>query len=271
MEKKIREQQPKVHNREEIFTKYPLPKAVAALAIPTMLGMFVSILYNLADTFFIGQLNDPNQVAAITIATPTFFLVMAFGNIFGVGASSYISRLLGMQKYYLAKQVSAFSFYCSIAIGLTITVLSPLFLPFILNFSGASDQTYQYAYDYLSITLIGTVFNILSFSLGQTFRAEGAIKEAMFGMMLGTILNILLDPIFIFVFEMGVKGAACATVISHLLVVCYYIYYLLKKSERLSISFSVLRKSATGEKFKLSIMKPIFVIGIPSSDRKSVV
>ena len=255
----------KARQREHIFTDYPMPKAVAALAIPTMLGMFVSILYNLADTFFIGQLGDPNQVGAITIATPMFFMTMAFGSIFGVGASSYISRLLGMKKYLLAKQASAFSFYSSIVIGIIVTILSIAFLPPILGLSGATEQTYQYAYDYLFITLLGSTFSILSFAFGQIFRAEGAIKEAMFGMMLGTILNIVLDPIFIFSLDMGVKGAACATVISNFLVTCYYVYYLLKKSERLSISLSIFKEREDGEKFRLSMMNPIYAIGVPAS------
>jgi len=251
--------------REEIFTSYPLPKAIASLAIPTMLGMLVVISYNLADTFFIGQLNDPNQVAAITITFPSAFVVMAFGNIFGVGASSYISRLLGMQNYHLAKQVSAFAFYGCILVGVLVTILSLIFMPTILYFSGASENTYQYAYDYLSITMAGTVFQIIGFTFGQVLRSEGAIKEAMIGMMVATGLNIIFDPIFIFLLGMGVKGAAMATVLSNIIVSCYYIHYLLKKSERLSILPSVFKKAADGEKFHLTSMNPIYVVGLPAS------
>jgi len=244
--------------KNEIFENQSIPKAVGSLALPTMMGMLVMIVYNLAGTFFVGQLHDANQVAAITISMPVFLLLMAFGSLFGVGGGSYISILLGKKEGEEAKQASSVAFYGSLVIGVICTLTGLLFMPQILHLSGASDNTYEYAKGYLMIIAVGSPAIVASFSLGQIIRAEGAAKQAMAGMMIGTVINIALDPIFILWLGMGVAGAAVATVIANIISVFYYIYYFVKNDSQLSISF---------KKFVLNkaILKAVFSIGTPAS------
>ncbi|MGE4213953.1 MAG: MATE family efflux transporter [Anaerotignaceae bacterium] len=242
----------------EIFEKLPIPKAIIKLALPTMLGMLVTIIYNLADTFFVGQLKDANQVAAVTIAMPVFMCLMSFGSIFGIGGGSYISRLLGQKRIQQCRQTSSVAFYSAIIVGIFCMVIGLLAINPILSAIGASQMTFDFAKSYLVVIIGGAPFVILSFSLGQTIRAEGAAKNAMMGMMLGTVINIILDPILILYLKMGVAGAAYATIIANIISVLYYIVYMLKKSKNLS----VLPKD-----FHLSgeIFKNILSIGLPAS------
>lgn len=242
----------------EVFEKAPVPKAIATLAIPTMLSMLVTIFYNMADTFFVGQTGDPNQVAAVSITTPIFLLLMAVGNMFGIGGSSYISRLLGAGETKKVKKVSSFCCYGSIAAGLIMMVLFLVGMPSILNFVGTSQNTYAFAKDYLTIIGYGSVFVVFSTAFGNVVRGEGAAKEAMIGMMLGTVINIILDPIMILVLDMGVSGAALATIIGNFGACLYYIYYFLKKKTVLSISP---KDFQMGE----HILPSVLSVGIPAS------
>jgi len=244
--------------KNDIFENQSIPKAVGSLALPTIMGMLVMIVYNLAGTFFVGQLHDANQVAAITITMPVFLLLMAFGSLFGVGGGSYISILLGKKEGEEAKQAASVAFYGILAIGVICMLAGLLFMPQILHLSGASDNTYEYAKGYLMIIAVGSPAIVASFALGQIIRAEGAAKQAMAGMMIGTVINIALDPIFILWLGMGVTGAAVATVIANIISVFYYIYYFVKNDSQLSISF---------KKFVLNkaILKAIFSIGTPAS------
>lgn len=244
--------------REQIFRNDPIPKAVAKLALPTMIGMLVTVMYNLADTFFVAQTGNPNQVAAVTITMPIFLLLMAFGNIFGIGGGSYISRLLGQKNEDKAKHVSAFAFYICAGLGIILGALALIFMKSILQISGSSVNTYGFAKDYLVVIAFGSPFIMLSFALGQIVRAEGAAKESLVGMMLGTVVNIILDPILIITAGQGVKGAAIATVIANILSVVYYIYHLKKDSTLLSISMKYLSVDK-------EMIKNIATIGIPAS------
>ncbi|HCT64130.1 MAG TPA: MATE family efflux transporter [Lachnospiraceae bacterium] len=242
----------------ELFETLPVPKAIIKLAAPTMLGMLVTIIYNLADTFFVGQLKDANQVAAVTIAMPIFMCLMSLGSIFGIGGGSYISRLLGQKRLKQCKQTSSVAFYCAIVVGIFCCIAGLLAINPILNVIGASQMTFSFAKSYLVIIIGGAPFVILSFSLGQTIRAEGAAKNAMFGMMLGTIINIALDPLLILYFKMGVAGAAYATIIANIASVFYYIQYMLKKSPNLSVLPKDFHPSS-------ELFKNIFSIGLPAS------
>ena len=161
-------------NRTDIFEKYPIPKAVWSLALPTILGMLVTVIYNLADTFFVGQLNDVNQIAAVSITMPIFMLLMAIGTIFGIGSGTYISRMLGAKENLKVKNASSFSFYAAIFLGILCIIFGIIFMPQILSVSGASPATYEYAKDYLKYIIISSPIIILGFSLGQIARAEGA-------------------------------------------------------------------------------------------------
>lgn len=243
---------------QDVFEKYSIKRAVATLALPTMLSMLVTIFYNMADTLFVGWTKDANQVAAVSLTTPVFLLLMAVGNIFGIGGSTLISRLLGEGKTEKVKKVSSFCFYGGIVAGLLMTVLFLAGMPLILSVIGCSENTEVFAEDYLRYIGFGAVFVVLSNAFGNVVRGEGAAKASMFGMMLGTIVNIILDPVMILGMHMGVAGAAIATIIGNICSTVYYVIYLTGKKTILSIS---IRNFSMGEK----IFQDVFSIGLPAS------
>lgn len=243
---------------KELFEEYPIPKAIGKLAMPTILGMLINIIYNMADTFFVAKTQDQNQVAAVTLCLPIFLLLMSFGNIFAIGGGSYVSRLLGEKDYKKIKNVTSFSFYTCIVAGILSILITIIFIELILKFIGTSPNTYNFAKSYLIILAFGAPFICLQTAFGGIIRAEGASKQAMIGMMIGTILNIVLDPIMILNMNMGVKGAALATIIGNIASCIYYIYYLLSKNTCLSINIKYFL-------FEASIIKNILIIGIPVS------
>ncbi|GMO70310.1 MAG: MATE family efflux transporter [Treponemataceae bacterium] len=246
------------------FEEASASRAIAHFAIPMMIGMLVFIVYNLVDTLFIGMLDDPNLIAAVTLAMPLFTLTMGLGGIFGVGAGTYISRLLGEKNYAMAKNVSAFVCYGIIAIGIVATALGFIFLKPILVILGTSSGTFAPTRDYAMIFIAGFIPVMLNFALGQIVRAEGAAKVSMMGNIIGTVSNIILDPIFIFLFGWGLKGAAFATVIGYLLATLFYIFYLTKKSKFLSVKLRDFKNVK-------EIAKPIFSIGLPAFLQDAVV
>ena len=248
----------KMQDRIELFENAPIPKMVISFSLPMMLGMLVNVAYNLADTFFIGQTGDPNQVTAVTICMPLFMLCMAIGNIFGIGSASYISRLLGKREYPKAKNVSAFAFYGSLIVGTLYAVAMFIFMDKILWLVGASDNTFKFAKEYLIIIAIGTPFHVSGFVMSQLVRSEGAAKQAMIGMAIGTVINCALDPLFISGFAMGVKGAAVATSASQIVTFIYFIIHFTKKSDVLSLYPRDLKPN--GE-----TAKQVFSIGLPAS------
>ncbi|MGD1822048.1 MAG: MATE family efflux transporter [Pleomorphochaeta sp.] len=242
----------------ELFEKTKISKAVWTLALPTMLAMIVTIIYNLADTFFIGQTADSNQVAAITLAMPVFMVMMSFGTLFGTGSSSTISRNLGEKKNSRVKQVSSFGFYGAIITGIIVGAILLIFVGPLTNALGASEDTYYFVVDYISYLALGAPFIIVSNAFGNIVRSDGNAKAALMGMLIGTLTNIILDPIMILGLNMGVSGAAIATVIGNIAATIYYIIYLNSKRTILSIKFSDF-------KVKEKIAKDVFSIGIPSS------
>ena len=242
----------------ELFENYPVSKALITLALPTILGMLVNVFYNMVDTFFVGQTGDSNQVAAVSLCMPIYLLLMAFGNIFGIGGGSYISRKLGIKDYDSVKKISSFSFYASIIVGFVSMAIYIIFMKDILKISGASPNTYQFSKDYLVIVAFGAPFVVNQMAMGQIVRAEGSSKEAMIGMMIGTVVNIVLDPIMILYMNMGVAGAALATIIGNACSTFYYIYHIVRKKSFLSIHF----KDFSMNK---DILANVFSIGIPVS------
>ena len=242
----------------ELFENYPVHKALLTLALPTILGMLVNVFYNMVDTFFVGQTGDPNQVASVSLCMPIYLLLMAFGNIFGIGGGSYISRKLGAKDYESVKKISSFAFYASIIIGFISMAVYLIFMKDILKISGASQNTYQFSKDYLVIVAFGAPFVVNQMAMGQIIRSEGSSKEAVIGMMIGTVVNIVLDPIMILYMNMGVAGAALATIIGNACSTAYYIYHILRKKSFLSIHF----KDFSMPK---DILINVFSIGIPVS------
>jgi len=241
-----------------ILERAPVPQAILHLAIPTILSMMVQILYNLTDTFFIGKLNDPYQVAAVTIALPVFMIQMAIAGIFGNGGASYLSRLLGNKSYYEARETTSTAIFCVSALSVVVGIAAYLMIDRILIGVGASANTYPHAHKYMQIILLGSPVVMLNFALSQLIRAEGAARKAMMGMLIGTGVNIVLDPLFIFVFRMGVSGAAVATLIGNACGVAYYAVYYTSSKCLVPPSLKTLH-------LRREIFHQIGKIGIPAS------
>ncbi len=218
------------------FEQSPIWKAIAHMSLPMMLGMCLNVFYSLIDTFFIGKLNQTHMLSAIALALPFMTIQMAIGNVFGIGGGTYISRLLGEKKHDAAKTVSSVTFYFSLIAGLLFIIICLPILHPILQLLGAQGDTIQPTREFILVFLMGSPIVIANFALGEVVRAEGASKESMYGMTISVIVNIILDPILIFLCHMGVAGAAMATLLGNLCAVLYYVFYLQKKSLFLTVS-----------------------------------
>ena len=229
------EQQKKDTNDQELMRSMKVSKAVAAMAIPSVISSLVTVVYNMADTFFVGQTGDALQVAAVSLTNPIFILLMAFANMFGMGGSAVASMAMGEGKPQKVKNTTAFITYASLTVGVGAAVLLLACMSLILKIFGANGETYEYAKGYVQYIAWGAPFIILSAAASFVVRSEGASKEAMIGSMVGTIANIVLDPLFITGLHMGAAGAAIATTIGNILASLYFVWYFLKKSRQLSI------------------------------------
>lgn len=245
-------------SNQYLFEEASVPKAVATMAVPTIISMLVVVIYNMADTFFIGQTNDAMQVAAVSLATPVFMVFMALGNLFGIGGSSAISRALGEQRQERARQLSSFCCYGSLGLGVMVAAAFLLGMKGILTMIGASENTFQYAKEYLTYISFGGPFIMFGTAFGNILRGEGAAKESMIGNLIGTVTNIILDPVMILWLGWGVTGAAVATVIGNMAACLFYLMHFLKKKSSLSIR---LRDFKMGEGIAVGVM----AIGIPAS------
>ncbi len=249
----------------DVFEKDPIPKAVFKLALPTVLSMIVAVFYNMVDTFFVGRTGDPNQVAAVSVATPVFLFFMAAGNIFGMGGSSFLSRALGEKQYDKAKVISSFCLYAAIIVGILGAILMFTFMTQILNAVGTSENTFGFAKSYLSWIAYGGPAIVVATAFTNLIRGEGAAQSSMKGMMAGTVANIILDPIFILdsflglpCLGLGVAGAAIATVIGNLVSILFYFIHVCKPTSVLTLSpkyFTV----------RNGIMRGVLLIGLPAS------
>ena len=229
------EQQKKDTNDQELMRSMKVSKAVAAMAIPSVISSLVTVVYNMADTFFVGQTGDALQVAAVSLTNPIFILLMAFANMFGMGGSAVASMAMGEGKPQKVKNTTAFITYASLTVGVGAAVLLLACMSLILKIFGANGETYEYAKGYVQYIAWGAPFIIWSAAASFVVRSEGASKEAMIGSMVGTIANIVLDPLFITGLHMGAAGAAIATTIGNILASLYFVWYFLKKSRQLSI------------------------------------
>ena len=219
----------------ELMARMKVSKAVATMAIPSVISSLVTVVYNMADTFFVGQTGDPLQVAAVSLTNPIFILFMAVANMFGMGGSAVASMALGEQNQKRMKQVSAFITYASLAVGILFALVLVGFMQPILSIFGANEETYALARGYVFHISYGAPFIIWSAAASFVVRSEGASKEAIIGSMIGTIANIVLDPVLISGFHLGAAGAAVATTLGNILASLYYLWYFVKKSNNFSI------------------------------------
>ena len=246
------------NNTTEVFRDAPVPQAVLRNIIPSIVSMIMVLLYNLADTFFIGKTKDAYMVAAVSVATPAFLFFMAVGMLFGIGGISLISRMLGEGNEEKARQTSSFCFWTGLVIGILSMILIWIFVRPICRMIGASEDTAGYASQYLSIVSAGIPFLILSNSFSNIIRAEGNAGVAMKGMVFGNLLNIVLDPIMILGLHWNVAGAAIATTLSNVISALFYIRHLLSKKSILSLRPKEYRVRG-------GIAAGVFAIGIPAS------
>lgn len=242
----------------ESFEKGTVQSAVLRNAVPAIISMMMVLIYNLADTFFIGQTHNDYMVAAVSLATPVFLIYMALGSLFGLGGTSVISRVLGEKKPEYANKVSAFCMWASVAVGIVFTILLWVFLDDICVFMGASADTLEYTRSYLGIVAGCGVFSMISYCFSNIIRAEGKSTVAMMGMLIGNLLNVILDPIFILTLGWDVTGAAIATVIGNVAGAMFYIVYFLLGKSSLSIR---VRDFTVRE----GVCKNVLAIGIPAS------
>lgn len=219
----------------EIFRDAPVPKAVISNVIPSIVSMIMVLIYNLADTFFIGQTKNAYMVAAVSVATPAFLIFMAVGMLFGIGGTSLISRTLGEGHSEKAKNASSFCFWTGLCIGVIAMIAIWVFAEPVSRAIGASDDTLGYTAQYLDIVAGAIPFLIISNSFSNIIRAEGNAQTAMMGMIIGNLINIVLDPIMILGFGWNVAGAAIATVLGNVFSAAFYIRHLLSKNALLSI------------------------------------
>ena len=249
--------------KTELFESMPIPRAVMKLAIPTVLSSLVMVLYNLADTYFVGMLNNAVENAAVTLAAPLLLAFNAVNNLFGVGSSSMMSRSLGKKDYETVYRSAAFGFYCSIFAGLLFSIAYTVFQVPLLNLLGATEETLGATIGYARWTVtFGAVPAILNVVLAYLVRAEGAAMHASIGTMSGCFLNILLDPIFILPWglNLGAEGAGLATFLSNCVACLYFFVLLYVKRGRTYVCVNPKMFS-----FKRHIVVGVCAVGIPAS------
>ena len=247
-------------NNTELFTSKPVSKAVLSLAIPTVISQIITVIYNMADTFFVGQLNDPNQVAAATVAMPAFVALTALSNLFGIGGASKISRCLGKNDYETAKRTSAFGIWTALAAALLYGIVIFLTRPLLLPVLGADSKTYDFCSSYIFWTItIGAIPTVLNAELSHLLRTEGYAKQAGFGVALGGVLNIALDPIFIFTLRLEITGAAIATMLSNTAATIYFLLFLYKIRKKTVLTLNPIYYSTAHE-----IPADVVIVGLPS-------
>ena len=232
--------------------------AVIKMGLPLVAGMFIMVLYNWVDTYFIGLTKDDYQLAAVNLSYPVMMVMVALANMIGTGASSFIARCLGAGDRDKAQHTLTTGFVLTAINGLLVTLIGLIVIDKIVKGLGAEEFTFEYTKQYVSIILMGAVFTMGSYTLGAFLRSEGSVKISMIGMVAGTIVNIILDPIFIFTLNMQIRGAAIATILGNVAGVIISVIFYLSGKSLLAPSAKRLRPTA-------EIIKEIYWVGVPAS------
>ena len=251
------------NDKAQLFERTPVPKAVLTLAIPTVLSSLVMVIYNLADTYFVGMLNNPFENAGVTLAAPVLLAFNAVNNLFGVGSSSMMSRALGVKDYETVRRSSDFGFYCALLSGLLFSLMYMMFQGPLLQVLGTAEDTVRPTAEYLKWTVsFGAAPSILNVVLAYLVRAEGASLHASIGTMSGCVLNMILDPIFILPWglDMGAAGAGLATCVSNCFACLYFFVLLAVKRGNTYVCVKPSAFKPTRE-----IVKGVCGVGIPAS------
>lgn len=247
-------------NHDALFRSMPVGQAILTLAVPTVVSQIITIIYNMADTFFIGQLGDPKQVAAATLAMPLFMFMTALSNLFGVGGASLISRFLGADEREKAMCCSAFCIWTAAITAFFYGMLVLLFRPVLMPVLGANEETFDMASSYLFWTIgLGALPTVMNPALAHLIRAEGYSRQASFGVAFGGILNMILDPLFIYGLRLQITGAAIATLLSNTTALVYFLMFLWKIRKNSVLTLSP-KKYTLGEHIPAEVIS----VGLPS-------
>ena len=233
-------------------------KAVIKMSVPLIFGMFIMVLYNLVDTYFIGLTGDDYQMAAVNLAYPVMMVTVAISNMIGTGASSFIARCLGAEEKEKAEHTLTSAFTLTLINSILVTGAGLAFLPALIRLLGAKENTFLYTQQYVQIILLGSFFTMGSYTIGALLRSEGSVRYSMTGMIAGTIINIALDPLFIFTLNMQIRGAALATILSNAVSFGISALYYLRKKTILYPSMRQIKPTA-------EILHEIYWVGIPAS------
>lgn len=253
-----------MNEKKELFETVPVPKALMTLALPSIASQLITMIYSLADTLYIGMTDDPIKVAAISVVSVLFFVMNAFANLFGVGGGSQVSRLLGKGGEEEVRRVTAFSFWGALAVALLYSLLCLSFSKPLMRFIGATDNTLEYTLDYLFwVVILGGVPSTLSMVMSHLLRGAGYARQASFGIGLGGLLNLFLDPLFMFVIlpeGLEVTGVALATFTSNVVSLLYFAaaFFRLRRRSALALTFSGALPSRES-------VQSIFSVGLPSA------
>ena len=248
----------KEDKRIYILSKEKPVKAVIKLGVPLIAGMFIMVLYNLVDTYFIGLMRDDFQLAAVNLAYPVMMVMIAISNMIGAGASSLIARSLGAEDTDKAAHTLTAGFLLTVINSAIVTAAGLLLLPQIVTGLGADDTTFDYTTQYVFVLFLGSIFTMGSYTAGQLLRAEGSVKQSIVGMIVGTITNIVLDPIFIFTLDMKISGAAIATILGNAVSLLVSLAFYIAKKTLLRPDIKYIKPTA-------EILKEIFWVGVPAT------
>ena len=233
-------------------------KAVVKLGVPLIAGMFIMVLYNLVDTYFIGLMRDDYQLAAVNLAYPVMMIMIAISNMIGTGASSLIARNLGAGDTRKADHTLTAGFVLTVVNSAIVAAVGLLLLDSIVKGLSAQANTFEYTRRYVQVILAGSLLTMGNYTLGQLLRSEGSVRHSVAGMIAGTAVNIILDPVFIFALGMEIRGAAIATILGNGAGMLVSLYFYLRGKTLLRPSFAYIRPTA-------EILREIFWVGIPAT------